>query len=574
MPLLRTRPRVRLRAPRDVVPGRPFDVAVLLDAEREVEIEWCDLALAGRLVWGEEVRTLATLAGRVSERRVLSVGTTELPCRMTLPADAPRSHPGPATRVVYEVSVHASIPWWPDARSEFALHVVAPPSEPVAGTPRVGVSRIEGPQAGSPYAEIAIGTDTVEVGGVIDGTFVLRDVGRVASRVALALYEERDGVMTRVGAWSVALDRPGSFAFRVPDDLTPTTRMPGLDLVYRLEGEARGRFGPVVSASLPIRLVDPGGLRGARRVVPPHVGEARLLELFTSVGAAEGARVESGPTLVVERGGVLARASRELTRDGTRLTVRVEMPSLHLGLHVHEPALAALSVQGRATARRAGLSPRCVVRARDPSQAAVLVARIAGLLRRARAIEMTDTTLRYAIATPANDRASVGRVVRDMAAIAEALALAPPMPTALVDSASAWRALAERLAGTLEPGHARVVAAGPDASVEVVTLFDDAGTPSGTLVSVRPALELRLEQPVTTDAEGIAEATAARLAPGAREALGRLARFGHVRVDAEGIRVTLDAPLGAGLAPDRASEIVAASLGLAVALRPTRGPFR
>jgi hypothetical protein len=572
VPLLRTRPSLRLRAPRDVVPGVPFEIAVLLDARESVEIEWCDVSLIGREFLASVTDVIPRMGARLSGPRVLPVGTTTLPCRLTLPEGAIRSKQGPGTRVSYAVSVHASVPWWPDARGEFALHVIGRPGEPVEGRGRVAVSRLEGPVEGAPYAELSVSTDVVELDGVIDARVSMRDVGDATVTLSLVAYETEGGVQRRTASWTLPASASASLAFRIPRDVTPTMSGRHFTLDYWLVAEARGAISSVVTASVAIRVVDPGGASTTSRMVAPHVGDTRLEELFTAVGAAEGATVEPGPVLVVRRGAVEARATRELGRDGTRLAVRVTYPPLHLDLHVYERSLLALAGDGRRVAREAGLGPRCVVKARDHEQASTMLERLASRLERARAIEMDDTSLRYDVPTSANDRQTVGRVIRDMSVLAETLALPVPLPSALAGATHAWGHLARELGGTLEGGRARVVAMNDDASVEVQTTFDVRGTPCGTRVATRPARELRLDAPIVLE-DGALPAHVG-IGPDARTAAERLAKLGRLRVDATEIVIIIDAPLGLALPVGRAKEIVDGSRRLAAALRPTSGPFR
>lgn len=572
VPLFRSRPTVRLRTPRDVVPGVVAELVVLLEADEAVDLEWCDVRVTG--TWrgpsGARGDLLRPLEARVCGPRVLPAGTTELPCRFTLPRDAPRSHHGPGTRLEYEVAVHASIPWWPDARARFALHVVAPPGEVPVGRPRVGVSSMEGPRTGVPYGELSIGTDVFEGGAVIDGTVDLRGVDVRQVRVSLVMKEAfGHGTGTPVSAWSIPLAAPGRFAMAVPSEATPTSIHADLSRSYELTLETRGFGGPQRLAALPIVIVDPGRAGGGLRVLPPHVGEERLAQLFARAGEAEGARVEAGPSLVVERAGVVARVTRALGPEGTRLAVHVVYPSLHLDLEVNEPRVVAFA-RGTDAAREAGLGKRRTLVARDAAQAVALARRLAEPLKRASGLSMTDTDLRYSIQTPANDVATVRRVVRDAARVADALR-DPPMPTVLAPGHARWLALATALGGVLEAGHARVIAAREDAGIVVATTFGRDGAPLGTLIRVHPARTLALDAPLWLDGPLPPKL---RVPPDARGALSRLARFGHVRVDQAEIDVSLDHPLGLAVPPSRASEVVDAAMRVVVALRPSSGPFR
>ncbi len=556
---------------------------MLLDAKVEVEIEWCDVTVHGFESFGEARNPLMVpLAARVCDARTLPVGTTTLPCQIELPSHLSSSHSGPGSRIVYEVIVHASVPWWPDARAHFALNVRAPaqPAESIEGVPRICVSRLEGPLDGTPYAELSIGSDVVEVGGVIDGSVAMRDVGSARTTISLVAYEKSrsTGASQRVGRWTIPLGAPTpgqpiTFAFGVPPDVTPTLTAGSFMIEYWLVAAASNSLRELISAPVRVRIVPKGMAGSSERVVAPHVGDARLEELFTAVGAEEGATVEPGPTLVIRRGAVVARATRELRSDGTRLAVRITYAPLHLRLEVHEPALVAFARKGRRTAKRAGLSPRCVVSARDEAQAAAFLAPLALQLTRARSIDMGDTELRYAVPSSANDRVSVGRVVREMRALVDALAAPPPLPTVLAGASAEWTELARALAGELEPGHARVVASTSEAAIDIATLFDEDGAPCGTAVSTKPTRELRIDAPITLVDEN-ALPTSLGISAEARAALERVARFGRVSVDALEIRVTMAAPLGPTMPAARGREIVEASLRLAAALRPMTGPFR
>jgi len=555
------------------VPGATFEIGVLLDAKEPVDIEWCDVRVTGTLRYGETTEALLTpLEARLCEARQLPTGTTHLPARLALPTSVPRSHPG---RIVYEVHVHASVPWWPDARATFALHVVGPAADaPIEGQARIGVSHTEVPPVGVPYAELSLGTDVFEVGTVIDGRVAIRDADDARTTVALVSFEKiGERPPERSTAWSITLPAPATpFALSVPPDVTPTFETPRFALSYWIMAESMSSMLTLVRAAIPVRIVEAGRARSTTRIVAPHVGDKRLEELFAQVGAAEGAVVEPGPTLVIRRGQVEARARRELGADGTRVAVTVKYPELFLDLHVYEPALVALAPRARRVARNAGLSPRCVVVARDTEQATTFLETFAAPLARARAVDMNDTAARYAVLTAANDRASLGRVVHEIGELATQLARPVPLPEPLRLARREWEALARDLDGTLEPGHARVLASTPDATIVIATLFQPDGVPFGTSVSTRPTRELLLDAPIVL-VDGPVPGSLA-ISPEARSALTKLLHFGRVRADRGEIRVTLDLVLGGAVPPARGREIVEASLRFASTLRTSRGPFR
>ena len=145
MPLLRARPKIRLRAPKEILPGTPFELEARLETRREVEIEWCDLRVEAFewITLGDASRRqvlMEPLVARLCQTRRLPAGVTPLVCRAEIPAAGGVLGPsfvGTGNRTVYEAHVHASVAWWPDARASFVLNVVLPPGAPAEGAPRV-----------------------------------------------------------------------------------------------------------------------------------------------------------------------------------------------------------------------------------------------------------------------------------------------------------------------------------------------------------------------------------------------------------------------------------------------------
>ena len=544
-----------MRAPRDVVAGDEFDLTVLLDARVAVEIEWCDVRVEGSEAFADDrpSKVFAEVTTRVSGPRTLASGSTALPLRLKLPEWAPRSHSGPGARVMYDVAVHASVPWWLDARAHFALHVVPPLAEPVAGVPRVVIN--EG------HCELSVGLDVVEPGGVIDGRVAFQNAGAERVEIKLVALEMHGAAGRQHASWSIDLE-PGAseFAFGVPPDLTPSFASRSFELGYALTAKLRG-----TSVSVPIRVVDAERAPSRTRVLAPHVGDERFSELLATVAANEGAVVEPGGVLALRVGGAVARLSREVNARGPRMRVHLEYPPLQLGVRLGESALASVLRLARRTPVT-GIDA-CRIEARDLAQARPLVDRLARHVSRASSIVMSDTELRFDV-RGANDTLRITRVIADVRAIAELLGEPPPFPTELAPAAREWSDLARDLGGEIEPGHARIVVTTPDAAIEIATLFDSRGAVDGTAVIVRPSRDL----PVDTAFNAITDD--ARVSAETRAAFEKLAEHGRVDVRAFEIRVALSSPLGVGVPVARGREIVNAASNLARALRPSAGPFR
>lgn len=580
MGLFRTRPRIRLRAPSQVTPGARFELFVLVDAEEPVPSDFCDVRVRGR-EWSASVDqwVMPTLAARVAGARTFPKGTTQLACRVALPPDVPRSTAAQShgTRVEYEVEVHLSIPWWPDARERFELSVRPATGARLAGRARVAVSRMQGPAAGVPYAELSVASDVVEVGGVLDGSLAVRDVGSARTRVILIAHEgrsETEGV--RVAAWHIPVERdpsggPARFALRIPDEATPTMRGRTFVLGYTLTGEATSALGAVVTTSLPVTVIERGEAASSARAEAPVVGDGRLEELFVAVGREHGASVRSGPALVVQVGEAVGRITRSVSADGTRLVVSAEYPPLHLGLEVHESALGILQPDARRLARTLGLGPRCLAACRDEGQAAACFARFAGALESALDLTLGEQSLGYVLTVPPNDRERIGAAIDDLRRILGAFE-SPPFPSALESAADAWRALARTWPAKLEPGHAVMLASMGDDALEIRTTLDPDGAPRGTTYTLRPMRELHIDtRPEIERAEQIASLA---IPAEARLALERLLKDGAIALSSSELRLTSGATLGREVPVEHAQELARRMARAAALLRPASGPFR
>ena len=78
-----------------------------------------------------------------------------------VPRDAAPSYTGQRASVTYLMSVHVSVPWWPDRHAHFTLPVTMPSSPaPLGGEARI-VASADGPQPKEVYAEVSIDRDVL-----------------------------------------------------------------------------------------------------------------------------------------------------------------------------------------------------------------------------------------------------------------------------------------------------------------------------------------------------------------------------------------------------------------------------
>lgn len=561
----------------------PFELEARLETKRDVEIEWCDIRITGyelTNVRGGVAPVMTPRVARLTEARTLHAGVTSLPVRAEIPAgETSPTFVGLTARTVYEAHVHASVPWWPDARASFVLNVVLPRGAPAQGSPRVTSSRAGGPSDGRPYLEVSVASDLVEPGGVVEGALSIRGArGARFATVAVVVFETLTGhTATRGSAYEVRVDIADvpdgasvPFALRLPADVTPGFVGRTFRVQHWLEVVVRGSFQALASTSLPLGITPSGSVVRTARLIAPHVGDARLTALFEGIARDRGHAMEPGPTLVVHRNQLEARIERALGPDGTHLVLTAAFPSLQLGLHAHDGGLVERLFRGSVTTGEATFDAGHVVHGREREQVTRAMRALAPLLADLAGLRMTDESLTASARTHANDRASIERVVERAEAILDALVVPPPMPAVFDDVIEEWRELARWLDAPLERGHARIGATHASSRVEIVTHFEE-DQPSSTSIEVRPEVPTTMD----IDVRGPEDVLALRgLPPEALTLLDRLARAGAVEVRAHGTRITIGSPLVGASSPKIVRPLIETIVRLHETLKPTRGPFR
>ncbi len=504
--ILKRRPRISLHAPSVLFAGSTFEVEVVLDAPKRIDVDFVQLELHGRIAGMSSRSRTAVIVGqraRLLEGATLPRGRWSGRARFSLPADAPPTHPGRVATVGYALDTHVSIPWWPDAREVFVLPVRAAPEHAVAGEPRVYVSSTTAAAARQPYLELSLASDVVRMGEPIDGAAALFNFpGGAPHELELELVAtERWGIASselaryglRVPAPKEALSVEGApihFSLRVPRDASfASFTSHGLDVAWKLVARAHARAwraSPEVPA--PIRVLPPAEAGApSTRGTAPLVGNARIGALWGALANDVGLVLVDGELSGVMEGGVRVSIARDVRADGVRLVSRVTYPSLGLGLFVEEAGvLSAISWTERTFVSDAW-SSRHRVRAREPAQVEALLAAVAAAAGRETNLTMTDTELTLV----ARDAGTTDRAVRALArravtiahALPEARAAIPP-PLCMSPELGDWRTLATLLSGRLELGDVSVVGryAGHEAIVR--TLWSSDGTRRGTSVSL------------------------------------------------------------------------------------------
>ena len=524
MALLKTRPKVRLRVPNEIRPGEAFTATVLLDCKREVPVEFVKVRLHGLETWtvgsGKHSTTrkhvLVNLGAQLSGERTLSAGRHELPVKIPLPKDLPPSFQGRSGRIEYELAVHVSVPWWPDRRSEFEIHVVPDEVQSPPMSPQIYSSRVEGPADREAHAEMSVSSSWTRAGEVVRGAFALSNVahnryseatvGLVGTEVLYNgphTYRELEYLRyrVRVGIEEAAEGEMLPFQFRLPPDAmsqiarkrAPRNRNGLVSLRWELELRVGIRWGRDLVLRVPFEVFPKSKKPGdaPARLAPPIVGSDRLKELWQRIGQPHGLAYGM-QTLTREFDQTHLTIRREhLGRDGIHLIAELRYPDLHLALEI-EPA-KGLKMLGGVQVGHDDWDRAHHVLARDPAQAIALlkdlVPRMAGPTVRRMDDQQLLLSFRDAGQKPAVLRKFVASAVR-LAEHIEVVRRRLPPPSGLVSALPEWQDLATRISGALETARMRITGQAGALATEVRVAFDKKGNPMHTWLSVAPSTPL------------------------------------------------------------------------------------
>lgn len=623
MGLLKTRPKVEVRVPAEIIPGDHFEALVVLDCERAVEVDYVDVLLVGRERWAVsngntasgQRRVICRLGARLSEATELPEGRTTLRVTMPLPPDCPPSFRGKTSHIVYELSVHASVPWWPDRRAAFEIHVAPPPRESPASEPRVYSSDPGGPHGDEKHGELSLATDWTRAGDVVTGAFALSnteaqryeavEVGLVATEhLYLAgggLHASRETIRYQLTLPPGPEGDMTPFSFRLPKQAPPDLPYAPRRLVtvdWRFELRARAGWGQALVLRVPFAVLprSPAPSDAPPRVAPPQIGSDRLGRLWAEVGAPLGLTHDLGQ--LVGRFGETELVVRRdhLGRDGIHLAIALRYPELHLALEVAPASAVQQMLGGGAQIGVEGWDRAHYVHARDEGQVAEVLRALVPRLERATLRRMNDTELLIHLRDNGQTQARLRQVCEAAVALArtfEALRTDLPPPTAIAETRPEWERLAAQLGARLETARMRIEGRVGALAAEAFVSFDDRGAPARTWLTITPSSPLDEDSRFGLDAdepdpkgaiaarfEGEAVALVEALAHGARE----------VRLTPERAAICLPSPLGleasgraiqiGPTAPPRAFDAARAEqrLGhlarLCLLLRGQSGPYR
>lgn len=587
MAILKSRPSVRVRVPNEIRPGDDFRAVVVLDCKRPVEIRFVEVVLEGKEHWSigagdssvSRSQVLLRLGAPLSDERTLPKGRTELSVRIPLPEHSPPSFRGSASEIEYSLAVHVSIPWWPDRRSSFEIHVA--PTEVASPDiePQIYSSDPKGPVAREPHVEVSLAGAWTRVGDIVIGALALNNVAhnryseiQVGLRGVETLYDagreraEREYMryQIRLGAEQAREGEMIPFRFRLPDDamadlpqvVRPEGRAPLFSLRWQLEVVVGIHWGSDLTLRMPFRVLPRSKRPGdaPSRLAPPPVGSDRLRGVWEACGEAHGLRYEA-QTLYGQLGGTTLSIRRDhLGRDGIFVVAEISYPELHLDLEVEPATKIQKMVGGGVRVGHPSWDRDHYVRARDADQVALVLRALLPAMASSRLRRMDDRRLTIGVRDAGTSRTRMERFVAASSALArtfEAIRRDLPPPPSVASSVGVWRELAARTGAELETARMRIKGQLGTMEAEVRLAFDDDGRPLSTWISVRPPspIDTEHELHVTGDTDDVRTQLERRFDGEVLEIVKVIADGAH-ELEIEPMRVSVCLPTLLGVGPE------------------------
>jgi hypothetical protein len=599
MVTLRRRPLVSVRIPGDIRPGRTFVAEVTIDAKSSVPVDWVDTALECKEVvtFGSGKSTMRVphshlrLVARLMDEGTLPAGKNVLRCEFSLPPELPPTYRGTRVTCGYTLSVHVSIPWWPDREGEFDIVAGPRKNAPPDDAPAMYGTHPEGPKGNDLAIECSLDRRVIEPGGEIRGMVALTNLAsRRVQQLSVALVSletiRRDGrrkevheaerfVLQQSVPVGTADGEPLPFRMRIPDSVSPSWRSASWDLDWYLEVEAHVSWSRNAKLTVPVTLVPRGVAKAKTLRAPPAIGSERVSALWSKVAREVGWELDED-VLRGDVGDVRVTIRRD-HRGGEGIVLLAELlyPSLHLGLDGGERRGFRRVLGGGVSVGNPAWERRHYLAGREPAQMEAFARALGEALAR---VELADIDDEHAVLLAREAGLTLGPLrdfVHRAIEVARLIGVGRgriPAPARMRDAVKAWTALARRLGGELELSRMGVVGRFEGDAVEVATAWGLEPEPTATVLSLTLGDVPRAEQQVRWEAgqftaggrEGLPEPCRDLLEPLLHGALAF-----HV-TDRE-IRLTLPAPAtSTGTLLEALSLLRAFSVGLRTGLGPYR----
>lgn len=593
MPILKTRPSIRLLAPKVIVPGEQFRVEVVFDAKRSVDVEWVDVHLHGLEHWTNANSTSASrqicrLYSRVTDDARVEKGRTSFQVNSTIPGNAPPSYRGRIARVQYTMNVRASIDWWPDAKGEFLLNVGAKPVEDTSAKPRLYASSTQGPRSTEPHLELSLASDVATVGEELTGTIAFYNVAHLRYRGVTLSLVSRERLRDNGGRpWDTTEQRYSlelgfhpevdgdslPIRMRIPDDVTPSYTSVLWDLEWFLEVSANIQWRSNRVMRVPLRILPRGSVR-ALMVAPPSVGSERIATVWRAVGAALGLSFD-GEGLRGRRGDIeVSIRSDHRGSEGVFLTATLSYRSVGLDLDAGRGNGLVRFFRTAIDLGDSKWADAHYATGREAHQVEDLFAGLRDTLAPFWLEDASDESIEVSRPGTSHSeeplRAFANSVLRLADALESAFESLPP-PSSMTDAVESWTSLARRLGSRLERGPMRIRGAFDGADVDVATEWSPEGEPLRTRITLAVD-EVEESHRFTFDGETFA-GDETKLPGDARVVLDALFAGGAVQlvVGESSLELSLKAPL---LDAERLLHGLRSLATLSSLLRTNLGPYR
>jgi len=607
---MRRRPEVvvYLRPPNGS-PGQSLEAEILLTSKSETPTEGIDVQLEG-------IESMAVPSGNHQQivtqvhvakqakfpARKLTAGEHRMAVRFDIPTNAPATYDRNAS-VHYVLSVHVHIPWWLDRDARFEVPVrplLRPPPETRA---RVYSTDPQGARPKELLIETSLDREQLTPGSVLGGAVAISQIGsRDIRQVKLELlaFEEPSEIWSKnKSIWAasppsrevfryeyVLVDGapgeavPHRFSIRIPENVPPTFDAHYFVLRWYLRVAVSVHWGSDASMMAPITIVAanvPTTETVGRPTAVPPVGRERRALVWAAVATRHHLQNDAEAERMEGRvGSVTTSIALEQRGEGLHCVATLAWPTLGLDLELHERGWTETLKFGEASLEEFEGTEKFVKRlalfGRDRTRVAALFA----------ASETRDALLRFdevhvddegGVLASRNGVNAVDELGAFVAAALEAarvldstIAKRMTPPKAMAEALDAWRALANRLGGSLELGRMWIHdAESRGERGEIGTRWKDE-TMLDTLVRVVPSskIERRIElddpeidPQVRTLAQEILNADGTR----------------SIRIGPDDLEAILPAPL---VDPGAAESIFERLSQIASALRTGRdlGPYR
>ncbi len=589
---MRSRPKVKLLlSPGLVAPGDDLEAEAVLSATSETPVDFVALCLRGLVTVGvgsgksRRVHEECFLEREWrSKAMTLSPGEHRFEARFHVPPGLPPSYVGADTRIAYSITVHVSIPWWPDRKKTFVVPVAFAPRPRPEPEPKVFVTSREGPRRTDPFVELSLDTTQISVGDEVSGSISLQNVrGKRIRGVDLSFCEmevlslptsdTREARRFRLRVFDGEPAEGGAIPFRVqlPENATTSFTTRAVAIITEVEARADVAWGSdiVLRARVAVgpKATSP---RTERGWVAP-VGRERQMLVWKNVAERTGLGLEADTQRMFGRVGDVSVEILAERRDADYwLVANLGWPSLGLDLAVRERRWSDALAPETVKSGDARIDDRLAVRAREYAQAKVLAApEVLEPLLQYDEVQLGDGGGTLAVRGASHVTAKVERFVRNVleaASVLDATTRRVPPPILFAADLAAWEALAARLRGRLERGRMWIHGGqvGPSA-VEIGSVWARSGLHLGSSVVVA------IDPPLDHAPEHIDDPALSPAARDAWRALAAQARSVHVAADA--ITVELEGKLAD---PQTAMPVVELAVSLRRALGGllAAGPFR